>query len=725
MNTRLPIRFASVFETDDTVTFVEGNYRIIKFEKNSNNWTILPSVENDEYGSFVCRCYGILGMISFLEGPYLILVTDIKQCGKLFLEHEVHIVESKRLIPLYHPCTFKQSERRYIDLFNQFDISNGFFFSYSYDLTNSVQINRYISQGDIKQNLSEFDSALLDQKFCFNYKHIENLLSHYRDSEPLCLKIIHGYYGESVLNLSGRSLTLTLISRRSRYYAGTRYRKRGIVADGHVANDVETEQIIHDWFMTGSIMSFVQIRGSTPTFWSQDTSQSILIKPPVVFNQNDPTYTSMREHVKELYSLYGSPLIFLNLLSDAQNTDEGELSKRFGDAIYAINNELPGCIQLKYFSKDIRLALEHGIAKKVLKEVIDTVLENTGFFHVRGQNVISVQFGTLRSSCLDCLDRTSALAQHLGLFIFRDQLSRIGITTSNIDAIHYGDTHIPNPNFQAERFNEIKDPILELVKDNYEKMGDVLSMQYAGSKALRKYEGHGSAANLSSQLFTNLKRRYHNYFDDTERQTKLNIFLGIHRAGIHPHPWVYDSDLFIHFEKLHCNFECVDWWVIPLSCFLKRIRLISGDARRPWVELFDDDCEYKPWMGIINAIDLSVFDRCMDEGPLSETPQKKVNFIENTPRPNESYISICDEVRQCGKMVQVIRKGLDEHTSQIQESMSDITDFDSEDEGICIIEPNYDDFSQFMNPENLRKGDVCLEIESIEVNRNIYESFIL
>lgn len=44
--------------------------------------------------------------------------------------------------------------------------------------------------------------------------------------------------------LFGRSLTVTLIARRSKYFAGTRYRKRGVNFKGQVANDVETEQLV-------------------------------------------------------------------------------------------------------------------------------------------------------------------------------------------------------------------------------------------------------------------------------------------------------------------------------------------------------------------------------------------------------------------------------------------------------------------------------------------------
>jgi hypothetical protein len=85
-----------------------------------------------------------------------------------------------------------------------------------------------------------------------------------------------------------------LISRRSRFRAGTRYFTRGIDAKGHVANFNETEQIVlidHDddggqksangggggSYGYGGIaevegrtkMSFVQTRGSVPVFWAE------------------------------------------------------------------------------------------------------------------------------------------------------------------------------------------------------------------------------------------------------------------------------------------------------------------------------------------------------------------------------------------------------------------------------------------------------------------------
>lgn len=49
-------------------------------------------------------------------------------------------------------------------------------------------------------------------------------------------------------------------------FKGMRYKRRGVDADGRVANYVETEQLIH---VHNHTLSFVQTRGSVPVFWSQ------------------------------------------------------------------------------------------------------------------------------------------------------------------------------------------------------------------------------------------------------------------------------------------------------------------------------------------------------------------------------------------------------------------------------------------------------------------------
>jgi hypothetical protein len=69
-----------------------------------------------------------------------------------------------------------------------------------------------------------------------------------------------------------KQISLILIGRRSRHYAGVRYPRRGIDREGNVANFVETEQIVYyankSYYDKPMISSFLFIRGSIPIFWS-------------------------------------------------------------------------------------------------------------------------------------------------------------------------------------------------------------------------------------------------------------------------------------------------------------------------------------------------------------------------------------------------------------------------------------------------------------------------
>ena len=59
---------------------------------------------------------------------------------------------------------------------------------------------------------------------------------------------------------------------------------------GDVANEVETEQMVHDasvsGFDQGRYTSYVQLRGSVPTHWSQDISKMVP-KPPILLDLSD------------------------------------------------------------------------------------------------------------------------------------------------------------------------------------------------------------------------------------------------------------------------------------------------------------------------------------------------------------------------------------------------------------------------------------------------------
>ena len=80
------------------------------------------------------------------------------------------------------------------------------------------------------------------------------------------LPITHGFAAVHHCNVAGHKITWAIVSRRSTERVGTRMNVRGIDQNGHVANFVETEQLVE---VDGNVASFVQIRGSIPLLWSQ------------------------------------------------------------------------------------------------------------------------------------------------------------------------------------------------------------------------------------------------------------------------------------------------------------------------------------------------------------------------------------------------------------------------------------------------------------------------
>ena len=85
------------------------------------------------------------------------------------------------------------------------------------------------------------------------------------------MPIMQGFVQVTRCTIEENHFDFILISRRSCQNSGLRYKRRGADDDGRVANFVETEQIID--FSVGDrrhIVSFVQIRGSIPLFWSQN-----------------------------------------------------------------------------------------------------------------------------------------------------------------------------------------------------------------------------------------------------------------------------------------------------------------------------------------------------------------------------------------------------------------------------------------------------------------------
>ena len=312
-----------------------------------------------------------------------------------------------------NPTQRETAEQRYVSLFQFVDLSKDFYFSYAYDLTQTLQhvmhaqapLSSQDPAADIPPNEPSRRSS-----YAWNHKLVKELRDALGSSAGRwCVTLVHGAFVQRTCALFGRSLVVTLIARRSRHFAGTRYLKRGASDTGAVANDVELEQITHaPGYGAGGFASYVQVRGSIPIFWTQATSVT-LPKPPIIVDRVDPTYTASQKHFADLLERYGGPCMVLDLTKHVERrARETVVSAEFRRAIECVNTSLPSETKVRYCALDFSAASrsKKPTVLDALSDVAAWTLDETRFFQCQGTKV-QLQRGVLRSNCIDCLDRTN------------------------------------------------------------------------------------------------------------------------------------------------------------------------------------------------------------------------------------------------------------------------------------------------------------------------------
>ncbi|KAL6438360.1 hypothetical protein ACFW04_004485 [Cataglyphis niger] len=341
------------------------------------------------------RALALLGFVRFLEGYYIILVTKRRRVAVIG-HHTIYKIEDTSMIYIPNDIVrvFHPDEQRYVKMFQSIDLSSNFYFSYSYDISHTFQSNMAppmhiksdiptdipIRQKDSEEleNSEDFFNMWAFRKDwqteCKSEKYMDYGIrsnphrrfvwnSHLlkpveKDLHPdWILYVIHGFIGQSNVSIFGRSMYVTVIARRSNKYAGTRFLKRGANFDGDVANEVETEQIVHDSGVSslskGRFSSFVQMRGSVPAHWSQDVSKMVP-KPTIICDLSDPYVETAGAHFNQLLKRYGSPIILLNLVKKREKKKhESTLSEEISVAVKYLNQFLPPEHHIQYISFDM------------------------------------------------------------------------------------------------------------------------------------------------------------------------------------------------------------------------------------------------------------------------------------------------------------------------------------------------------------------------------------
>ncbi|XP_058756818.1 phosphoinositide phosphatase SAC3-like isoform X2 [Vicia villosa] len=377
---------------------------------------------------FVTTCYGIVGFIKLLGPYYMLLITKRRQIGAI-CGHTVYAISKTEMIPLPNSSvrsniTDSKNENRYKKLLCTVDLTKDFFFSYSYHIMRSLQRNMCGA---------ETGHVLYETMFVWNEFLTRGIRNHLQNTF-WTVALVYGFFKQDTLEISGREFILTLIARRSRHYAGTRYLRRGVNDKGRVANDVETEQIVFEDVPEGfpiQISSIIQNRGSIPLFWSQETSR-LNIKPDIIrmfphfmdtlilviskvsslssliwrvaihlfayviicsfpVSKKDQNYQATRLHFENLVKRYGNPIIILNLIKTHEKKPrEAILRQEFANAIDFINKDLSEEDRLRFLHWDLHKHFQSKATNVLLllSKVAAYALALTGFFYCQASSTL-------------------------------------------------------------------------------------------------------------------------------------------------------------------------------------------------------------------------------------------------------------------------------------------------------------------------------------------------
>ncbi|KAF7305142.1 Polyphosphoinositide phosphatase [Mycena kentingensis (nom. inval.)] len=491
--------------------------------------------------------FGIAGFVKFTAGWYMILITK-RSYVALLGGHYLYHCESTEMIPVCfsHKIDKPAEEQRLVNIFKQVDMSKNFYFSYTYDITSTLQHNLTGSSRPVQENWP------FNDRFAWNFHMMTTPFG--GEEHPYLkpywiLPLVHGHVDQAKLTVLGRVIFVTLIARRSRHFAGARYLKRGVNDEGNVANEVETEQIVsealttpfyypckregsdeHDRIPSPNYTSYVHYRGSIPVYWTQETN-NMNPRPPIEISVVDPFYTAAARHFDNLLKRYGGPIMILNLIKKREPVArESKLLDEYTVCVEYLNQFLPRDKRMVYRAWDMSRAYKEKTQDviSILEDMAEESIQMTSFFHsgpepyshhlqnqaennpLPWRNTISLQNGICRTNCVDCLDRTNAAQFVFGKRALGHQLYALGVVEH------------PNLAFDSDAVN--------MLTEMYHDHGDTIALQYTGSALVNRVETYRRMPHWNSHsrdIIENIRRFYTNSLLDADKQAAMNLFLGV------------------------------------------------------------------------------------------------------------------------------------------------------------------------------------------------------
>ncbi|EEQ32919.1 Phosphoinositide phosphatase sac1 [Microsporum canis] len=511
---------------------------------------------------------GILGIVKLKLDKYVIVITKEQPMGRL-RGHMVYKVVATEFLPLRDAPLHDPDEDAYLALLKKLLATGPMYYSYSLDITNSFQRqsqsdpslplwkradDRFFWNRFIQTDLIDFSSGLSENTGIRSGQS--------SDVDPYILPVMFGMMRITPAKVKSTPFTFALITRRSRFRAGTRYFSRGIDEHGNVSNYNETEQVAILNDATGGVsgfaggpgmgdhkmgeknhqelqvLSFVQTRGSIPVYWAE--VNNLHYTPKLAVRGVDAAASAARMHFSDQIKTYGenylvnlvnqkgreekmkkayeqlmrllvsapaesreSDLLSAEKMHTLESSSKHQEMDRLHYIYFDFHNETKG---LQWHRAELLLnRLKEGLQRGQYFSGTESLGNPSGTLDVR-----TVQSSVVRTNCMDCLDRTNVVQSMLGRWTLTRQFIDCGIL---------------QPGEKTDDDLVFRDLFRNMWADN----ADVVSKSYSGTGALKTdftRTGERTKAGALQDGNNSITRYILNNFMDGPRQDAYDLFHG-------------------------------------------------------------------------------------------------------------------------------------------------------------------------------------------------------
>lgn len=206
-------RILKIDRTADSGDLVVAEDEIVYTKKEMNQ--LLNAVDDGNRASgglkLKCSTWGLLGFIRFTGAYYMLLITKRSQVAMIG-GHYIYQVDGTELVSLTVSSSsrFKldrdAEEARFVGILSNLDLSRSFYFSYSYDITRTLQHNILRERQILCSGHTISSERSHNSMFVWNHHLLDPASRVLKNTDDWCLPIIHGFVDQA-------SKRLTLLAR--------------------------------------------------------------------------------------------------------------------------------------------------------------------------------------------------------------------------------------------------------------------------------------------------------------------------------------------------------------------------------------------------------------------------------------------------------------------------------------------------------------------------------